>query len=235
MNRRWLLTAFALASALGFASLGQWQLGRGQAKQAQLAAADAALAGTAADLAAATLRGHAGVLKVAGPGQFMPSPPLLLDNQRRGAAVGLRVYCAFLPAGGRPLLVDLGWLALAADRTLPAVACPQGEHALAGLLVQPPSVGLRLGPGLVRQDGGQAWLATRVEPAAISAAWQLQPGLADRVLRLDPSLPLGYPRDLALLANILPPEKHRGYALQWFGLSAATVAILIVLTLRRRP
>ena len=41
--------------------------------------------------------------------------------------------------------------------------------------------------------------------------------------------------DLALLSNTLPPEKHRGYAIQWFGLALATLVILIVLNLRRRP
>ncbi len=235
MKRRWLLSSLGLVLALGFASLGQWQLGREQAKRAQLAAADAALAGVPTDLAVASRRDHADIVNVRGTGDFLPLPPLLLDNQRRGAAVGLRAYCAFVPAGGRPLLVDLGWLPLGPNRMLPIVVCPQGEQALAGLLVAPPAVGLRLGPGLVRQPDGQAWLATRVEPAAVSAAWRLQPALSGRVLRLDPAVPLGYPRDLTLLANTLPPEKHRGYALQWFGLAAATVVILLVLTLRRRP
>ncbi len=235
MKRRWLLSALGLALALGFASLGQWQLGREQAKRAQLAAADVALASAPVDLAIASRRTDVEVAKVAGPGAFLVSPPLLLDNQRRGPAVGLRIYCAFLPKGGQPLLVDLGWLPLGANRALPTVNCPEGEQVLAGLLVPPPSVGLRLGPGLVRQPDSEAWLATRLEPAEVSAAWRLQPVLSENVLRLDPALPLGYPRDLALLANTLPPEKHRGYALQWFGLAAATVVILLVLNLRRRP
>ena len=86
---------------------------------------------------------------------------------------------------------------------------------------------------LVEQDG--AWLATRLDPAEVSAAWSAEPALAARVLRLDPSVPLGHARDLALLSNTLPPEKHRGYAIQWFGLALATLVILIVLNLRRRP
>jgi cytochrome oxidase assembly protein ShyY1 len=235
VKSRWPLLLLGAAVAVGLANLGLWQLGRATAKQAQLDAAAAALAGAPQDLAAATARGEGSVAKVAGRGAFLALPPLLLDNQRRDAAVGLRVYCAFQPDAGAPLLVDLGWLPLGANRALPAVACPQGEQAVAGLLVPPPAVGLRLGPGLERQADGAAWLATRVEPAQVSAAWQLQPPLSEKVLRLDPALPLGYPRDLALLANTLPPEKHRGYALQWFGLSAATVVILLVLSLRRRP
>ena len=45
------------------------------------------------------------------------------------------------------------------------------------------------------------------------------PSLAPRVLQLDPALPLGYARDLDMLPNTLPPERHLGYAVQWFGLA----------------
>jgi cytochrome oxidase assembly protein ShyY1 len=55
------------------------------------------------------------------------------------------------------------------------------------------------------------------------------------VLRLDPKLPIGYPRDLNLLTNTLPPERHRGYAVQWFGLAFATLITALFLSLRRRP
>ncbi len=36
-----------------------------------------------------------------------------------------------------------------------------------------------------------------------------------------------------LLANTLPPERHRGYALQWFGLAFATLVTAIFMSLRR--
>jgi cytochrome oxidase assembly protein ShyY1 len=58
--------------------------------------------------------------------------------------------------------------------------------------------------------------------------------LAPRVLRLDPAVPLGHARDLDALPNTLPPERHRGYAVQWFGLAFATVVATVLLSLRRR-
>jgi cytochrome oxidase assembly protein ShyY1 len=233
VNRRLVLSVLGLCLALGFAQLGRWQLSREGIKRDQLAAAEAALAGPARGLAEA-LAGPESIDKVAGRARFTATPRLWLDNQRRGQQVGMRLYCAAAPVdGGTPLLVDLGWLPVAPDRRLPDVACPEGEHAVAGLLVSPPAVGLRLGPGLVEQQG--AWLATRLDPAEVSAAWSAKPALAARVLRLDPAVPLGHARDLALLSNTLPPEKHRGYAIQWFGLALATLVILIVLNLRRRP
>ena len=76
-------------------------------------------------------------------------------------------------------------------------------------------------------------LAVVLEPAAVADALGL-PALAPRVLRLDPDLPMGYARDLEVLANTLPPERHLGYAVQWFALSAAVLVIALLLTLRAR-
>ncbi|MCZ6992416.1 hypothetical protein OH407_24100, partial [Salmonella enterica] len=89
-----------------------------------------------------------------------------------------------------------------------------------------PSAGLALGAPLARQ--GEGWLMTRVDLAAIADATGLSVPLAPRVLRLDPALPIGYERDLALLANTLPPEKHRGYAVQWFALAAAVLVTAVL-------
>ena len=235
MNRRLVLSVLGLALALAFAALGRWQLGREDSKRVQLAEASAALAAPARALGATSRETGLAPAKVQGAGFFMPTPRLLLDNQRRDQRVGMRLYCGFQPESGQALLVDMGWLPLAPDRALPGARCPLGEFTLAGLLVPPPAVGLPMGPAMVEQAGGEAWLATRLELAEVSAAWRLDAPLAPRVLRLDPGLPLGHERDLELLPNTLPPEKHRGYAVQWFGLAIATLIILVVLNLRRRP
>ena len=53
------------------------------------------------------------------------------------------------------------------------------------------------------------------------------------MLKLDPASPLGYTRDLDILPNTLPPERHLGYAVQWFGLALAVLVTALVLSLRR--
>jgi cytochrome oxidase assembly protein ShyY1 len=74
---------------------------------------------------------------------------------------------------------------------------------------------------------------TRVDLDALATGLHIS--LAPRTLRLDPSLSLGYARDLDVLPNTLPPERHRGYALQWFGLAALTFLFALYLSFRRRP
>jgi cytochrome oxidase assembly protein ShyY1 len=41
-------------------------------------------------------------------------------------------------------------------------------------------------------------------------------------------------RDLDILPNTLTPERHLGYAVQWFGLALAVLVAAIILTLRNR-
>ena len=226
----WLL---ALAVAGACCGLGSWQLQRMQAKQAQLDAAGQVLAARqprALAVAAEPARAR-GYDWAAGRGRFATLPPVLLDNQNRGGRAGVRAYRVFLPAdGAMPLLVELGWLPLPGNRQLPQVPAPALEE-ISGLLLPPPA------PGLVAataqpQPGGQLLLPA-LEPASLAPALGL-PALAPRVLRLDPALPVGYARDLELLPNTLPPERHLGYAVQWFALAAAVLAIAMLLSLRGR-
>ena len=229
----WTLALLAIAL---FTSLGSWQSRRAVEKQAMLdAAAHVTGARAAVPLSAASdperVRGYdwAG-----GVGEFDARGPLLLDNQQRNGRAGVRAYRIFVPAQGAPLLVDLGWLPLAGDRALPAIARPTGTLALRGLLAPPPSPGIALGGGIARSGAG--WLLTRVDTVAIARDLGLSVPLAPRVLRLDPALSIGYDRDLELLANTLPPDKHRGYALQWFAMALTVLVIALILTFRRpRP
>lgn len=224
----------ALLLAAGFAALGTWQFGRAGEKEAVLADAAAVLeARDPVPLAAAADTGRAGRLDwAAGQGRFADTPAFRLDNQRHDGRVGVRAYRVFLPDAGAPLLVDLGWLPVGAGRAMPAVPKPAGAVQVRGLLAPPPSPGLRMGSGIATADDG--WLLTRVDLDAIAQAAGLGVPLAPRVLRLDPALPFGHARDLEVLPNTVPPERHLGYAVQWFGLSATVLVVALVLTLRRR-
>jgi surfeit locus 1 family protein len=228
--RRWLLLALGLLLAAGLARLGLWQSHRAVEKQAMLARVQAVLA-ERRPIALADAGKDSGYAWTAGRGRFLPGPLLLLDNQRRGAAVGVQVLAPFQPRRGGPLLVELGWLPVSPDRRMPEPALPAGELDVAGLLLPPPAAGLALGADHVVQ--GRHWLLTRVDVPALARATGLP--LAPRVLRLDPALRVGFARDLDILPNSLPPERHRGYALQWYGLSATLAALSLFLFLRPRP
>jgi cytochrome oxidase assembly protein ShyY1 len=227
----WTLALLAIAL---FANLGRWQARRAVEKQAMLdAAAQVLTQRNPVALAQADNPAHSHDYDWAvGAGSFDVRGPLWLDNQQRNGRAGVRAYRIFVPEQAHAaLLVDLGWLPLPPDRTMPAVALPPGRIEVRGLLTPPPSSGLPLGSGIAKQGNG--WLLTRVDPKAIASSTGLSVPLAPRVLRLDPTLPLGYERDLKLLANTLPPEKHRGYSVQWFALALAVLVTALILTFRK--
>jgi cytochrome oxidase assembly protein ShyY1 len=224
------LAALALAGA--FAALGAWQHGRSQSKAATrdaaaavLEARDAVPLAEAGDVAKRDLLAWS-----SGTGRFPDAPAVLLDNQQRDGRAGVRAYRVFVPDAGGPLLVDLGWLPLPGDRALPPVPMPDATR-VAGLLSPPPSAGLAAATA-VPQPGGDRILATALDMGALAPLLGTAP-LAPRVLRLDPDLPFGHERDLDVHANTLPPERHLGYAVQWWALSVAVLVVALVLTLRR--
>jgi surfeit locus 1 family protein len=230
--------ALALPLAALFAALGFWQHGRGGDKQATLDSVDAQLADRSPQpLALAADAGRADDHDwAAGEGRFADGPAVLLDNQQREGRVGVRAYRVFLPDASvpddqtaTPLLVELGWLPLPGDRTLPPVPRPDATQ-VAGLLASPPSPGIGAATAVPQADGSV--LATGLDMQALAPLLGQQQ-LAPRVLKLDPALPFGHARDLDVLPNTLPPERHLGYALQWWALSLAVLVVALVLTLRR--
>jgi cytochrome oxidase assembly protein ShyY1 len=223
----------ALICAALFAALGSWQLQRGRDKEARLAEQNAALMHAHVALAD-VLEEDADatpIQRVRGHGRFL-QPLLLLDHQQRQGRVGIRAYGVAAVEGGEShVLVDLGWLPLPPDRTLPQPAAPNGLRTLDGLRVPWPGQGLRLRPNAWSDAVSGPRLLTYLDRHEIEAAFGLS--LASGVLRLDPGTGYGHERDLQLLPNTLPPERHYGYALQWFALSTTVIVVYVVLTWRR--
>lgn len=227
-HTRLIAWCLALLAVLLFCLLGRWQLQRMHGKQAlldaQAAAASQALALTDA------LAQRAAVQGIADHGRFLPGW-VLLDNQMRQGRAGVKAYRPFRSDAGAVVLVDLGWHPLPADRALPRFAEPPSPVAVRGLLAPPPAPGLALGP-MAEPAGRGRWLASRLQPAQLAPLLGLAT-LPPQVLRLDPALPFGEARDLDLLPNTLPPQRHLGYAVQWFALALAVLVVALVLELRR--
>lgn len=225
----WGLAAMAIAL---FCALGTWQLGRRAEKQAMLEAVQRVLAQRRAE--PLTIAGDSKRTRsydwVEGEGSFAAAPVVLLDNQQRDGRPGVRAYALFESARALPLLVELGWLPLPLDRTLPQVDIPPVSR-VTGLLMPPPAIGMVRAS--VQAPSERVLLVTAVDSPELAHRLGVD-RIAPRILRLDPALSIGYPRDFNILPNTLPPERHLGYAVQWFGLAAAVLATALILTFRSR-
>lgn len=211
--------------------LGFWQLARGEEKQQTLQAVEAVLQDKRAEPLASALNQAQGYTWTQGRAIFRDVPLLLLDNQRRGNQVGVSVFQAAEDESGHLFLVDLGWLPVNGSRQLPKPVALSGAVALEGLLMPPPSAGLAMGPAYTTQPDGTL-LLLRLDRDALSG--ELGRPLTARILRIDPAQRIGFARDLSVQANTLPPEKHRAYALQWFGLAAAFAVLCIGVMMRKK-
>ena len=232
--KRVVLLSLAFVLALGFLRLGVWQLHRAAYKETLIASSQRVLAERHALPLASALDGKTGAgdyAWVAGEGRFLPSPVVRLDDQIRDGRPGIRVYRAFRPDGSaRAVLIELGWRPMPSHREIPAEPPPpNGEIRLSGLLSPPPAPGLLLGGSAVQRESDGSLLLIRLDPEQVAGALAIRGGLAARVLRLDPAIRLGYARDLQVLSGPMTPQRHRGYAVQWFALAAGlTIASLIV-------
>ena len=247
MSRRGTLLlgwTLALAAIVLFVSLGRWQLGRMHEKQAMLAAAGKALdRAHPQPLLLGSDPARAGGYDWASGSGRIANVTLWLDNQQRGGRAGVRMYCVLLPDEGvQAVLVDAGWWPLDGARALPVFGCPARDgQRVRGLLAPPPSIGIAHGDALAAA-GESRWLASRLDLAAIARTLRLPTGIAPRVLRLDPQRAAGDAgamlapgeRDLDILSNTLTPERHLGYAVQWFGLAIAVLVVALVMTLRKK-
>ena len=230
--QRLFLSLLALAALVLFVSLGRWQLGRAGFKEqraAATAAAQAAPPQSLDDLLAqpdpalpARVRAEAG--------RYL-APLVLLDNQVRGRRNGLAVYRAFQPARGPAVLVDLGWVPWSPQRTLPPLPAPHSAARPRGLLVPWPGQALALAP-LPEPPADGPWLVPRLERPALADA--LGAPLFDGVLLLDDAADHGFDRSDPPPAEAMSPDRHRGYAVQWFGLAALVVILYGVLAWKHR-
>lgn len=214
----------ALLVAAGLAQLGRWQLQRAQEKEALLDGIERARSSELAELSRLPPDSELRFRAVSVRGQFLGDRQVLLDNQLQQGRPGVRAYVPFqLAADSRLVLVDRGWQARP-DRTqaLPVAAVPQGEVELRGVLLDPPGAGMLLGRA---QHSTWPVLLTRIDLAELQSRLGLP--LLDFVLE-----DLDTPRAESIRAGMLPPERHRGYAVQWFGLSLTILIIYAVLALR---
>ena len=222
----------ALLLAGVFSLLGAWQYGRGEWKtrwerdwQAALVAPAVAMPDLTADTRIERPQRVSGSLV-----QSHAAGWLLLDNQRRGAEVGVRAYRLLETASGALLVADFGWLPFDRAKPLPTPALPDGTLDARGLLVPWPGQGMALGEADWSRPLPPALLLTRLDREAIAAA--VGRPVIDGVLKIDPAAAFGFARDLDALPNTLSAEKHYGYALQWWGFALTVVVIAVVLQRR---
>lgn len=224
-----LMTVGTLLLLALFIGLGWWQLNRAAEKRAlfqQFAGADQAPILTNPDQDGSLHRYRRVELR----GRFLEERQFLLDNMVNNGRPGYHVLTPFEMAGSdRWLIVNRGWVAASASRSeLPEVGVGLDSRLIAGLIDLLPEPGLRLDADSALP---RAWPAVVVFPTVADLEQRLDQPLYGYQLLLDPTVADGFVREWR--PRVSGPERHQGYALQWFSFAAILVVLFVTLNLRR--
>lgn len=153
----------------------------------------------------------------------------LLDNQIHEGRAGYHVLTPLRPTGGAPaVLIDRGWVLGNPDRSiLPDVGVPSGRLVVDGVVYVPYSEPFRLGA----MDTVSTWPRVIQYLDFDEMAHRLGYPIAPVVVRLDPESAHGFVRQWP--GTPFSPERHLGYAIQWFALAAVLVVIFLAASIRK--
>jgi surfeit locus 1 family protein len=223
-----LATLAGLALLLG---LGQWQCGKALAAEAASALREERLRLPPETIGAQLLDPQrAAAARYSVRGNYLPALQFYIDNRQEGGVAGVHVVTPLQIEGSDTLLlVNRGWAPWPHGRgVLPEVATPPGIVQLSGLADVPSTKAYFLMPQQHETDP-RLWMRVDIARfAALAAGKPVQPVVllqdggasADQLVRHWPA-----PEDRSV--------KHRGYALQWWGMAAALLVFYLVTTLRR--
>lgn len=160
-------------------------------------------------------------------GTFRPEMTVLLDNRVREGMIGYEVVTPLqLKDADRHVLVKRGWVKGSIDRSrLPAISTPPGIVTVEGIALPPPTHFFELSK---QPEAGNVWQNLKFDRYAETYGIAIQPILLQETNDLGDGLSRDWP----------PPatgiDRHQGYALQWFAMSACIIVIYVALHVRKK-
>ncbi len=222
----WMMCVLALLGIAFFIALGVWQLHRAEEKRLILERK------FAFEHQAPRVWDGSGIQPkpfegVQVQGTFMPQV-FLLDNQMYAHQVGYHVLSPLDIGTERVIMIDRGWIPVGATRSeIPDIITPTEQLILEGRAYYSLGKPWLLGPGIEIKHAGSAV----IEALDLQLMEQfLHKAIYPFIIRLDKKSPAGYVRSWAAVS--MPPERHLGYAVQWFAFALVVFIIFIALNIR---
>lgn len=163
-------------------------------------------------------------------GHYREDVTLLLDNVVLEGRVGFEVHQLFSDLSGRQFLVNRGFAAMGRTRQDPVDIPPTGTEDLQIVGVIYEREGAPLSP-VDSDDVFRAFpaIVQQIDIAALEKKLSIE--LYPHVIRLGVDQPTALPRFWP--DSVMPPEKHLGYAIQWFTMAIAVVIAWLFFSYRR--
>ena len=156
-------------------------------------------------------------------GHFNNQQRFLLDNQVYKGRLGYRVVQLFEDTeSSLAVLVNLGWIQGSIDRAfIPEIKTIEGLVSFRGnIRILEPSILLE-DQILKNEHWPQRIQSIEIEKISVL----LKKTLVPFIVYVDNNETLGYVKDWVPI--VMPPEKHLGYAFQWFSLAIAWLLLML--------
>lgn len=221
----WPMVIFTMLVFSSLIKLGFWQIERALEKEQRQERIQALSQRDALSLAQVKalegLQDGINDLPIKLTGYFDAEKVFLLDNQPNKGRLGYRLY-QIIESNGDTILVNLGWVQGSIDRNvLPEITPVTGQHTISGHIRE-----IEVGIQLQAQNLTDATWPLRVQQIELDKFSALiNKKLLPFVVYLDTKETLGYKKNWQPI--VMPPEKHRGYAFQWFSLALAWISLMI--------
>lgn len=226
LNLLWLVFTVLVFSIL--IKLGFWQSARALEKEQRLAQIEKLSAQSPISLAQVfTLLNKRDSVAdindypVAVNGEFNENQVFLLDNQVNNGCLGYRVYQVAVTSE-YAVMISLGWVQGSINRQeLPKVAALSGQHLFKGNIRL-----IEVGILLQEQVFSDVSWPLRVQQIELDKFSSLiNRKLLPFVIYLDKNEEIGFEKNWQPI--VMPPEKHRAYAFQWFSLALAWLLLML--------
>lgn len=154
-------------------------------------------------------------------GQFDEKALFLLDNQTNNGQLGYRVYQVF-DVDQQSVLVNLGWVLGSINRDeIPNVQPITGQFVIHGHIRL-----IEKGILLMEQKFSHVNWPLRIQQIEINKlATIVKKPLLPFVVYVNEDESLGYKKNWQPI--VMPPEKHRAYAFQWFSLAIVWIILML--------
>jgi len=221
----WLVVLFTLLVFSGLIKLGIWQSDRAIEKEqriSRIATYQTKEALTIEQInALQSANEDINDLPIRLSGFFNAKKVFLIDNQTNKGRLGYRVLQS-LQLEKVSVLVNLGWVEGFIDRgKLPNVEALSGQHDVIGNIRL-----IEKGMTLSEENYQAPSWPLRVQQVELDKFSQLiDEKLLPFVIYLDKNERIGFEKNWRPI--VMPPEKHRAYAFQWFSLAFAWMVLMI--------
>ncbi len=227
--KNWKLALLAMIFIAFFSSLGMWQISRAHQKEKLLSSFANRTKQSALTSSDLNSKQDVRFYRAELTGTFDNTHTFILDNKIFHGKVGYEIYTPFKIAGRNEyILVDRGFVAMGRTRSeLPTISPVNGTITISGILNLPPRY-VAFG-SLYDKQIHWPLLIEYVNLAEISKT--VNYSLFSYTLSLNPEQT--GPLAMEWQVVTMTPERHKGYATQWFALAFTLLILFVALNFER--